>query len=108
MDAGASFDFEVATSSTILKHLFSELLDEVISSVDSLLVFELAVFELHESVHHGVVGLLPLDVGQVCVVLHILKLYHVVFCVTGCFKVIDGSLFDFSINLVQPVLLLRG
>ena len=107
MNAGTSFNFEVATRSTVLKHLSSELLYEVICSVNCFFVFEFAVFELHQAVHHGVVGLLSLDVGQVCVILHILKFYYVVFGVTGCFEVIDSSLFDFSINLVQSVLLFR-
>ena len=105
VDFLASFDLHVSALPTELEHAPSELMQIVVCLVDDLLVIDFEVFELHQAVHHDVVDLLALNVGELCFVLDFLVLYDGVFSVSCRPKVRHCCLFYFLVDLVQLFLL---
>jgi len=99
---------EITCQSAQLQHSFAEAKQKVIRSIHRLLILKLAVLELHQVVHHGIVHLLALHVAQLCFVLDLLILHHAVLSITSSFEIRHGCLLDFSIDSMQLLLLLAS
>ena len=108
MDLRAPFNLQVTTLPAVLEHDAAELLHEVVCRVHRLFVLDLAVFELHQGGHHGVVNLLTRYVGQFSFIFDFRVFYNTVLGISRSFEISHCRSFDFTVNGVELVVLLLG